>query len=487
MFLNELLNDCEITEFIGKLDINIENLSQNSKINAKNTLFFALNGTKTDGRLYVTEAKKNGAVAVVVEKPCKENITQIVVKNVRKAMAIISANFYDNPQNKLKIIGITGTNGKTSCTYILGQMLQSIGKNVGIIGTNGIYFNNKRYESDMTTPDSIELFAIFAKMTNAGVEYCVMEVSAHAIYFDKIFGIDFAVKALTNVSFDHLDFFKTKKEYQKMKEKFFENGDNFVLNADDVVSLKISKNIQKTGKNGKKMIVFGENSDNLQRSNEKCSVGGTNFDLSYQSKIYHIKTQLVGLFNVQNMCLAIGTLLLLQFDIDQIIDAVKSVKNLPGRFDTVQNKFNIPIIIDYAHTYESLNVFLREVVSLSQNKNIIVFGAPGERDTTKRLPMGELAGRFCDYVFVTSDNPASENPRRIAFEILQGAKKTKTICFFEENRKKCIKKAINLAKKQKKCNVLIVGKGIETCQVVGDKHKKYSDYQSVFDAIKSFK
>lgn len=476
MILDDLLKGLCDYQIIGNKNVIIENLTQNSQKNAKNTMFFCINGTKTNGELYIKQAIQNGAVAVVVEKPCKENITQIIVKNVRQTMAIASANFFDNPQNELKIVGITGTNGKTSCSYIIGSLLKTMGKKVGIIGTNGVFIDSEKYESNMTTPDSIELFEIFAKMAKAGIEYCIMEVSAHAIYFDKIYGINFSAKALTNVNFDHLDFFKTKQNYQNAKVKFFEIGSYFVLNADDKIGKKIAKNC-------KNSINFGKKNANLHYFDVKAQLDKTDFKLKYKERTYHIFSKLVGEFNVQNLCLSVGVLLSLGFDVDTIVKSIPAVKSLPGRFDLAINSAQIPIVIDYAHTFESLKTLLNEIKRLSKNKNIIVFGAPGERDTTKRLPMGELAGLFCDYVILTADNPASENPKRIAFEISQGIEKTKTPWIYEENRKKAIKKAIIMAKKQKNCNVLIVGKGIETYQIIGDRFVPYSDYDAVNQAI----
>lgn len=477
MILRSLLVGLREYKIVGDPNINIESLSHSSKDVKSGGLFFCLSGTKTKGELYINEALKNNAVAIVSEKKCIANVTQIIVKNARIAMAVISANFFDNPQNKLKIVGITGTNGKTSCSYIIGSILKGLGKSVGIIGTNGIYINHQKFESNMTTPDSIELFSIFNEMVKNSVEFCIMEVSAHAIYFDKIYGIDFAVKALTNVTFDHLDFFKTKRNYELTKEKFFNNGKNFVFNNDD----KIGKKLAKKHKNS---LNFGKNNANLRYFNINASLDGLNFSIEYNKKNYQIQSRLIGEFNILNICLSIGVLIFLGFKIENIIEQIEKIENLPGRFDLIKNDLNIPIVIDYAHTYESLNSFLCQIKKLSLNKNIIVFGAPGERDTTKRFSMGKLAGELCDCVILTSDNPASENPRRIMFEMEYGVKASYAKCYLIENRKQAIKKAISMANKQKNCNVLIVGKGIETCQIIGDQFVPYSDYDAVLNALK---
>lgn len=492
MKLYELLSDVGEYQIFGQNNVNIENLSQNSKKAAKNMLFFCINGTKTNGNFYIDEAVKNGAIAVLSDKfiqPKEINtklkntendycgsITQIIVPNVRKAMAKICANFYHNPQKKLKIVGVTGTSGKSSTSFLIYEMLRLENKKVGLIGTSGIYFENYQYDLNMTTPDSIDLFEIFSKMVKYSIEYCVMEVSAHAIFFDKIYGIDFAVKVLTNIKSDHLDFFKTRSNYEKVKLSFFNKECTAVINSDDKISKKISKNCPKS-------IKFGEKCANFLISNIKCELGETSFQLKFHDEIYTINSLLTGKFNVWNITCALAVLYALNLDFQNVIPMIKSIHKIDGRFDVVFKSNGFNVVIDYAHTYDSLENFLNSVNSVSQNINIIVFGAPGERDSTKRFPMGELAGELCDVVILTTDNPASENPRRIMFEMEQGVKETKAQCFLIENRKKAIKKAIKIAKKAKNCNILVVGKGAETYQIVGDKHVPYSDYIAVYDCL----
>ena len=490
MILSKLLKGVEIYKVIGGQNIKINNLSQNSKKTAKNTLFFCINGTKTDGKLYLNEATKNGAVAVIlckseietIEKLAKNsiNVTFVFVDDVRKSMAIISANFYGNPQSKMKIIGITGTNGKTSCSYIIAGLLNSLQKKVGVIGTSGVFVCGKKYDAHMTTPDSIELFEIFAKMVNSNVEFCIMEVSAHAIYFEKIFGINFAVKALTNIQSDHLDFFGTQKNYENTKKKFFEKYDFAVVNNDEM-SRKII-----TRQRECKMLSFGYSNSDLEILEEHCELGKTEFLLKYNNKTFVVKTRLTGKFNILNVALSIGVLICLGFEIENVIPKVSDIKSLAGRFDIVQKNNNFNVIVDYAHTTKGLENLLVTTKEVSNNKNIIVFGCPGERDTEKRFEMGKVAAEFCDEIFLTSDNPASENALRIMFEIAEGikSKNSKILLFLIENRKKAIKKAINSAKKQKKCNVLIVGKGVENYQIVGDKLLSYSDYDVINGLLK---
>ena len=463
-------------QIIGK-NVDVKNLTQNSKKIAKDMLFFCIDGTKTDGNLYIDEAIKNGAVAIVTSKKTSIPIPQILVNDVRFAMPIISANFYNNPQKKLNIVAITGTNGKTSCTYLIKNMLEFFGKQVGVIGTNGVFICGKKLSAHLTTPDAIELFEIFSQMVKKKVKYCIMEASAHAIYLHKLCGIKFKIKALTNVKSDHLDFFKTKQNYQKVKQSFFDSGSTNIVNIDDVVGKKIAQN-------NKKCITFGKKNANFCFFDVKLGLGKTNFKLKFRGNVFCVSSNLTGLFNVYNLALCIAVVHQLKFNLKKIISFVPKIKNLDGRLDMVDYKQNFAIIVDYAHTTDSLKNLLTTITTVSKNKNVIVIGCPGERDTTKRFDMGKLAGEFCKWVIFTADNPASENAKRIMHEMFVGASQTKTKCFLIENRQKAIKKAIKIAKNNKNTNVLVVGKGIEDYQIEGGRFKKYSDYQSIKNALK---
>lgn len=485
MQLKKILLNCDCT-IVGTKNKKIEKLCFDSKKTTKNSLFFCILGTKVNGEQYIFEAINNGAVAVVLQKSAVlhaknvwadkiqnilPNVTYIFVEDVRKTMAIMSANFYNNPQKKLKMIGITGTNGKTSTSYIIAQMLQKFKKKVGVIGTSGIFVGEKKYPANLTTPDSPELFEILAKMVKCKVKYCVMEVSAHAIFFDKTFGINWTVKVLTNVKSDHLDFFKTLKKYQEAKQLFFQTGNCFVVNGDDKVGKIIAQN------HADITTTYGyEKQNSFSISSPKFSFGGSNFDVKFKNNLYHFATNLVGKFNLYNFLASIAVLQKLGFSIKKLQKKPQNYQIL-GRFSAFKLKNNCNVIVDYAHTTDSLFNLLKTIKQISGNKNIIVFGCPGERESKKRFDMGFVAGKFCETIIVTTDNPASENPRRIAFEILCGAKKTDAKMFFVEDRKKAIKKAFQNAKKDS--NILIVGKGSEEYQIVGDKKVPYSDFDEV--------
>lgn len=480
MLLNKVLVGLKNYLVYGKKDVFAKKLCINSKKCTKNSIFFCISGTKVDGKQYIDEAILNGAIAIVMQKKdekiyCKnkkfDNITFVFVDDVREAMAVMSANFFGNPQKKLKMIGITGTNGKTSTSYIIAQMLKNYGKKVGIIGTSGNFFDDEKHSAKLTTPDSIDLFEILNKMVQKNIEYCVMEVSAHAIFLKKIFGVDFAVKVLTNVKTDHLDFFKTQNNYENAKLSFFERGENFVVNGDD----KVGKIISKSSKD--KTVTFGYQKSNYYKiCDENLTLSGSEFDIKTKKNKYHFYINLVGKFNIYNFACAVAVLEKLGFFVKKLPKKCQKFDIL-GRFSIFYHKNNVNIIIDYAHTVDSLKNLFETISSVSKNKNIVVFGAPGERESQKRKLFGQLAVKYCETVIVTTDNPASENPRRIAFEILSGTKNSSKNCFYIEDRKKAIKKAFDMAKRD--TNILIVGKGSEDCQIVGDKKIPYCDFDEV--------
>lgn len=478
MQIYELTKGIKNCQIFGDDKLEISSLTFDSRNATPGSMFFCIDGTKVSGKIFACDAIKNGAVCVVTNKHLDACVTQIVVQNIRKAMAKISANFYQNPQKSLKIVGITGTNGKTSTSYILAQMLERFGKKVGVIGTSGIFVDGQKYPSKLTTPDSIMLFQIFKKMQDCGIEICIMEVSAHAIFLQKIYGIKFFAKILTNVTSDHLDFFDTQKKYQDTKKKFFESGKNFVLCGDDKIG-KFLKNRHKT-----KSVTFGfEKSNDCVISARGMTLFGSGFFVTMGRQKLYFQTNMVGKFNIYNF---VASLLVLQkfgFEIEKLAKKQQNFQIL-GRFDVKKFK-NCNVIIDYAHTASSLQTLFKTIKSVSGGKNIVVIGAPGERETKKRFLFGKIAGKYCQSVIATTDNPASENPRRIMFEILCGAKQTNANLFAIEDRKKAIQKAFEIAPKNS--NILIVGKGSETSQIVGDRHIAYCDYDVVDKITKNKK
>lgn len=468
MKLSKLLRNIK-SENVNFVDVDIDNLMTNSQKTLNNALFFCYHGVKVDGHQYIDEAIKNGAVALVVEYKTDTNIPQIIVEDARKAMCIIAANFYDNPQDKLKIIGITGTNGKTSTTHILASILQKNGKKVGIIGTNGAYIDGQKYICSLTTPDPIELNSIFDNMLKKGIEYVVMEVSAHAIALNKIYNIDFIYGAITNITQDHIDFFETMDNYAIAKLSFLNECPNIAINIDDKYCAEYSR--ARTAK----QITYGQNG-NVSFDKVKFYHNKTIFDIVINNRRYKIKTNLLGQFNIYNIMCAVAIADGIGVDCKDIIKGVKKVF-VEGRLNLVPGKVNVAI--DYAHTPDGLEKVLNSVKSFCKGRIITVFGCGGNRDTKKRKIMGEVVSKLSDVTIVTSDNPRYEDPDKIIDDIKVGINGD---AFYIVDRKNAIYKAMDIA--NKKDIVLICGKGAEDYQEINGVKYPFSDYDVVREYYK---
>ena len=480
MKLENLLNNLKVKKVINlKKDLQIDYVSDNSNNVKPNTIFISLSGTNTSGDIFLQEAINNGAKAVVIEtEKLGLNVTQIVVENTRIALSIISANFFDNPQNSLKFISVVGTNGKTSTTHIMANILKTAKKAVGIIGTNGIYINEQKLDNDMTTPDPLVLFKILKQMKDAHIKYVVMEVSAHAIYFNKVYGIKNECIIFTNFSQDHLDFFKTMENYKNVKLSYFNSKytKSLVTNVDDNLGKEILL------KTNLPVITYGiKNPSDIFAVNISMNLEGCSFVVNNLDDVYQIKSNLSCLFNVYNILACIGACNMLGISKSVIKKALLQIKGIAGRFNLVKHKQNFNIIIDYAHTPESLKNLLVNVKSLTKSKIITVFGCPGNRDELKREIMGNIAGEFSDYVILTSDNPQFENSYRIMRNIEVGVIKSKCPYKLIDDRREAISLALSLA--TCKSTIIIAGKGIEDYQNINGEHIPYSDYTEVINQL----
>ncbi len=463
MKLNRIIS-CEYETEINELFFN-------SKQKVTNGLFFCLRGN-TDGHEYAEEALQNGAVALVCERKLEIDVPQIIVKNTRKAMTNAAAAFCGYPQRKLKIVGITGTNGKTTTSFIVKSILTAWGKRVALIGTNGIYYNDKFITTNLTTPDPIELFSLLKTFCSDGIEYVVMEVSAHAAALEKIDGIFFEVGAFTNLTQDHLDFFGDMERYYDAKRKFLLNScKRVVINADDDYGLKLlskAKNALSYGYNNPS-DVFG--------INLKMSEHGLSYVLNIMDEIIGVKFSLTGRFNMYNTMCAAATCYCLGASCDAIEDGIKRVRKIDGRFNII-NTTSCSIIIDFAHTDDGLKNVLAAIKEFSRAKIITVFGCGGNRDSTKREKMGKVASEFSDFVVITSDNPRDENPIAIMEQIEKGVTCPHRLI---KDRKEAIKFAVCSAAKDD--IVLIAGKGAENYQEIKGKKIPYSDEEYVMQLV----
>ena len=471
MKLYDIISNLKFIGIKNYKDIEIDSLSCRCQEKCSNSLFFCVNGTKVDGHNYAEQAIENGAVCLVVERFLDIKIIQILVDDVRKAMSYISSVFFKTYASKMKFVGITGTNGKTTTTFILREILMSLGHSVGLIGTEGTYINNLMLPPTLTTPDPIDLHKLIADMDNNGCEYCVMEVSAHAIALNKIDNIYYDVVGLTNITKDHLDFFINMENYIKCKTSLFSfsHAKCGVANVDCKF-----KDLKQSSFD---LITYGEAGE-INLLTDTTDLNGTDFKFIIGDKVFSAHTNLLGKYNISNLLLAIGVLYKLDFDVQQVVDTIEKIKfQVPGRFNFLDVKANFNVVVDYAHTPDGIKNILTTISALPINHLITVFGCGGNRDKTKRNEMGKIATQLSDYVVVTSDNPRDENPNLIINQIIEGLNPQKFTAI--ENRKTAIEYALSIAKKGDV--VAVLGKGAENYQEIKGVKLYFSDYAVVDD------
>lgn len=459
-------------------NLNIKSLSHNSKQCEKGGLFFCLTGDNFDGHQYVKEAEQNGAVAIICERKVDSKLTQIIVNDSRIAMAEIAKRFNNNVADKLKIISVVGTNGKTTVCAILAQIMRACGKKVGVVGTNGVFFDNElKIPCSLTTPDPIELHYIFNQLYMFNIEYVIIEASAHAIALHKLHGIKNELGIFTNISHEHLDYFKTMEEYALVKSNYFnkDNMDVCVINIDDKYGKELCSNTNS------KCFSYGiANPANTFAIDIETSMKGTKFVVNTFDNIINIKSVFVGDFNVYNTLAAITAAKLLGCSNDIIKDAIKAMSAVEGRFNIFEYKNNIKVIVDFAHTSDGCEKTLEIIKRLRKGKIITVFGCVDYSDKEKRKNMGEVVDKYSDEIILTADNPNYLSVDEIAQDIKKGIKKCKTTVI--SNRKQ----AIEFAFKNLKTNdtLVLLGKGAEIYQKVKGRNEKHSDILVVKSLIK---
>lgn len=477
MLLKEIISEIDYIKVLGELEIDIDEIKTSSTELSASSLFICLKGNCFDGHEYYKDAIKNGAKAIITEKALDTTVTQIIVKDARIAYTKCVANFFYNPHKKLKIIGVTGTNGKTSTSHLITTILMNYGIKCGLIGTLGMYYGGVYKESQLTTPDPLEFYAVLSEMVSLGVEYVIMEVSAHAIYYKKLYDVEFEILAFTNLTQDHLDFFETMSNYEKAKLSVFsENKSRYIVtNVDDETGIKISKNY-------KNCITYGlKNPSDVFAINIKQTKNGTNYVINLFDKVFDVQTNLIGLYNVYNSMCAVSVCALIGVPLSKAIDGLKELKGISGRLEKVYDKL-FSVFIDYAHTPDGLEKTLKAIKPFSKGRIICVFGCGGNRDKKKRKIMGETAGKNADFVILTTDNPRFEDPMQIIYEVEEGIKGVNSEYVLVEDRKEAIRYALSIAKE--KDVVLIAGKGSEKYQEVLGVKKMFSDKETVLDVLK---
>ncbi|MDZ5252806.1 UDP-N-acetylmuramoyl-L-alanyl-D-glutamate--2,6-diaminopimelate ligase [Clostridium sp. LIBA-8841] len=481
MILKSLLNGLDYEVIKGNEESKIQDIRYDNRKIEQGDIFVCIKGFKVDGHSFIGDAVKRGAKVIIVQEyvSVSEDITIIKVKDTRKALALMSSNYFGNPKDKLKIIGITGTNGKTTSAFMIKSILEKAGCKTGLIGTIANYIGNKKVDAVRTTPESYELHELFKNMVEAGVEYCVMEVSSHSLDLDRVYGVQFVEGIFTNLTRDHLDFHKTFENYYNAKFKLFERSNHSIINLDDPYGTNIIEDIEKRGVKTKVSTFSVEKDSDFKAFEIKSHSNGSEFKVNLD-KIEEFSINIPGEYNIYNSLGCIICAYNLNIPVEKIKEGLSDVV-IPGRCELVAKEKNLPysIIIDYAHTPDGLENILSTVKAFTKNRMISVFGCGGDRDKVKRPQMGEIGCKLSDVVIITSDNPRSEEPMDIINDIVKPLKYDNFE--IEVNRKEAIRKAMNMALEGDV--IVIAGKGHETYQILKDETIHFDEREVVYDIL----
>jgi UDP-N-acetylmuramoyl-L-alanyl-D-glutamate--2,6-diaminopimelate ligase len=506
MELRKLLEGVEIRKVIGGTLKEIEGIAYHSKQVRKGFLFAAIRGMEVDGHQFIDEAVERGAEAVVSEEEREiPNRTMIFVPNSRRALATISSSFYGDPSSQLRLIGITGTNGKTTTTYLLESIFKKAGYNVGVIGTISYRFGPRITPAPNTTPESLDLQRILSEMLREGTSHVIMEVSSHGLDLDRIFGCQFDSAVFTNLTSEHLDYHKTLEQYFESKRKLFSDylmkspkqGRFAVTNGDDPRGEEMVRGVDLP------VMRYGVSpSCDITADQMTSSFEGLSCRVRTPKGVLSIHSKLIGDFNLHNILAAVAVGIGMDVPLEALKAGVEGLEGVPGRFEKVRNKKGIHVVVDYAHTHDALEHVLLGLTRIlgrsSQNdgKMITVFGCGGDRDRIKRPLMGEVAGRYSDLAILTSDNPRTEDPLAIIDEVERGLRSIPVKEYSSDeikswrsrkgylripDRREAIRMAVRLA--QPSDTILIAGKGHEDYQIIGKKKFPFDDRIEATEAL----
>ncbi|AKN33982.1 UDP-N-acetylmuramoylalanyl-D-glutamate--2,6-diaminopimelate ligase [Clostridium carboxidivorans P7] len=479
MNLKKILKEIKYELLKGNDDLEIREIQYDSRNVKSGDLFVCIEGYSTDGHKYVSSAVSNGAAAVICSKDI-ENLTECTViktEDTRKVLALASANYYDHPSDKLKVIGITGTNGKTTSTFMMKSILEAQGYKVGLLGTIANYVGDKKIPAHRTTPESLELQKLFAEMVEEGVNYCIMEVSSHSLYLDRVYGVKFCQAIFTNLTRDHLDFHKTFENYYNAKLILFKNTLSSVVNIDDEYGERVYEDSE-----GKKTSYAIDKVADVKGSNLHMHSRGVEFDITYKNETQHINLNIPGKYNVMNALGSAAACLGEGMSLATVKEGLEAMLCVPGRCEIVTKNYDLgyEVIVDYAHTPDGLENILKTAREFTKGKLISVFGCGGDRDNTKRPIMGKIGTELSDKAVITSDNPRTEDPMSIIKEVVAGVEKDNYIVV--ENRREAIKKAMEMAKKDDV--IVVAGKGHEDYQILKDKTIHFDEREVIAEIIK---
>ena len=486
----EILSSTEIVAAKGFPKDEIRHVTNNSRQVKEGSLFVAITGLKADGHNFISDAVSKNAAAIVIEDSrfTSDEYPWVLVHNTRKALADLSNAVYGFPSRRLNVIGVTGTNGKTTTTNLIATVLEDAGHKTGLIGTIHNRIGAEISPVNHTTPEAHELQELLLAFADRGASYAVMEVSSHALVLHRVRGTEFDIAVFTNLTQDHLDFHENMEKYLEAKSRLFselgikntKSRRKFaIINNDDPYAGAL------TDMSTVPVITYGiKNDADIKAENIQYKLQGVYFILRYTNKDFLVQLKMTGLFNVYNALAAIAVGLIEGIPAENLIASLERVNGIPGRFEKVEVGQDFTVIVDYSHTPDSLENCLRTARQLTEGRVITVFGCGGDRDRTKRPIMGEKAGRLSDFCIVTSDNPRSENPQAIIDEIVPGLKKTAKPGSYVEiaDRREAIYFAIGEARPQDV--VIIAGKGHETYQIIGTQIIPFDDRQVASEALR---
>ena len=461
----------------------------NSKDVKAGDVFIAIKGEKADGHAYVDEAIRRGAGLCVVSKAPRKNVSEkdksriMVVSDTRHALSRMAAEFYGRPSEKLKVIGVTGTNGKTTVAFLLDKILNDMKFKTGMVGTIVYKIGARTFTADRTTPDALELNRLLSGMVREKIDYVVMEVSSHALHQKRTGHIFYDAAVFTNLTAEHLDYHKNMEDYFESKAMIFDNlkkSGVAVLNKDDARYPLFRKRISK------RTVTYSVNADaDIAPLDVEATLDGSKFDIKTPKGILKIRTRLIGRHNISNILAAAATAYALGFNRKKTERSINAFSELPGRLERIDSGRGFKVFIDYAHTHDALKNVLAALKPYVKGRLITVFGCGGDRDKSKRPLMGEISGKLSDYTVITSDNPRNEDPEVIAKEIENGIKHISANYSIILSRKQAIKKALEIARAGD--IVLIAGKGHEADQIIGDKRIKFNDKETAKTFLRNAK
>jgi UDP-N-acetylmuramoyl-L-alanyl-D-glutamate--2,6-diaminopimelate ligase len=487
--LAELVRVLDGAQLQGDPGLTVRDLAYDSRAVEPGDLFVCVEGFRSDGHRFAADAVRRGAVALLVEREPEgvEGVPRIVVPDCRQAMAILAAEMIGRPADRLLTVGITGTNGKTTTSYLVEAVLKARGNDPGLLGTIEARVGGSVRRLANTTPESLDLHRLFAEIERSGQDSVVMEVSSHALALDRTYGIPYDIAVFTNLTQDHLDFHGTMEEYFQAKLRLFHKLGTChrrpctpyaVLNLDDPYGERVRANLRVP------FVTYGTRADAHVRAEDiEAGPDGLSYRLVSPLGVTRVNLQLSGLFNLHNSLAAISVGLALRMDLGRVVAAVESVWGVPGRFQLVHEGQDFTVVVDYAHTPDGLASLLRSARDITSGQLTAVFGCGGDRDRTKRPLMGEIGATLADRVILTTDNPRTEDPQDILAQILEGTRRGKAQVEVLGDRAEAIRQAIHAARPGD--TVVVAGKGHETAQIFRDRTIRFDDVECAVEAIRS--